>query len=140
MVAVKNKHMSYRTDRLLDEIGNAHGFVNQRNCPKKWVGLALELENELHDATFEIERLKDANLQLREGIEELKKRIQRWHDTLTPLMPSDLKSWHENNPDELPEVAAWVIESQRQRIAELEAENDAMRADLLLWEEKEAKS
>ena len=87
----------------------------------------------------EVLRLTAANLQLREGVEELKQRIQRWHDTLTPLMPSDLKSWHENNPDELPEVAAWVIESQRQRIAELEAENDAMRADLLLWSEKEIK-
>ena len=98
VVAVRNKHMSYRTDRLLDEIGNAHGFVNQRNCPKKWVGLALELEDELYDATFEIERLKDVNLQLREGIEELK-----------------------------------------QRIHQLETENDALRADLLLWSEKEAK-
>lgn len=87
----------------------------------------------------EVLRLTAANLQLREGVEELKKRIQRWHDTLTPLMPSDLKSWHENNPSELPEVTAWVIESQRQRIAELEAENDAMRADLLLWEQKEIK-
>jgi hypothetical protein len=81
----------------------------------------------------EVLRLTNANLQLREGVEELKKRIQRWHDTLTPLMPSDLKCWHENNPDELPEVAAWVIESQRQHIAEIEAENDALRADLLLF-------
>jgi hypothetical protein len=87
----------------------------------------------------EVLRLTAANLQLREGVEELKQRIQRWHDTLTPLMPSDLKCWHENNPDELPEVAAWVIESQRQRIAEIEAENDALRADLLVWEEKEVK-
>ena len=84
-------------------------------------------------------RLTTANLQLREGVEELKKRIQRWHDTLTPLMPSDLKSWHENSHDELPEVTAWVIESQRQRIAELETENDALRAALLLWDEKEVK-
>jgi hypothetical protein len=72
-------------------------------------------------------------------IEHLEQRIQRWHDILTPLMPSDLKSWHENNPDELPEVTAWVIESQRQRIAELETENDSLRADLLLWQEKEVK-
>lgn len=72
-------------------------------------------------------------------MEQMDKAIQRWHDILTPLMPSDLKSWHENNPDELPEVTAWVIESQRQRIAELETENDALRADLLLWEEKEIK-
>ena len=98
-----------------------------------------ECADRMEQLQTDTNRLTTANLQLREGVEELKQRIQRWHDTLTPLMPSDLKSWHENNPDELPEVAAWVIESQRQRIAELEAENDAMRADLLLWSEKEIK-
>jgi hypothetical protein len=87
----------------------------------------------------EVLRLTTANLQLREGVEELKQRIQRWHDTLTPLMPSDLKSWHENNPSEWPEVTAWVITSQRERINQLEAENDALRADLLLWREQEVK-
>ena len=106
-------------------------------------GVANAALTECADRMEQIEkdtnRLTTANLQLREGVEELKQRIQRWHDTLTPLMPSDLKSWHENNPDELPEVAAWVIESQRQRISEIEAENDTMRADLLLWEEKEIK-
>ena len=89
---------TYRTDKLLDAIGNDQGFVNQRNCPKQWVGFAIELETELQEATFEIERLKKSNLQLREGAEE-----------------------------------------QKQRINRLEQENDAMRADLLLWEEKEAK-
>ena len=96
-------------------------------------------------------RVLDSEIQSEDGVanavvaeaatrlEEQQDRIQRWHDTLTPLMPSDLKSWHENNPSELPEVTAWVIESQRQHIAEIEAENDAMRADLLLWEQKEIK-
>lgn len=96
-------------------------------------------------------RVLDSEIQSEDGVanavvaeaatrlEEQQERIQRWRDTLTPLMPSDLKSWHENNPDELPEVTAWVIEYQRQRIAELESENDAMRADLLLWEQKEIK-
>jgi len=87
----------------------------------------------------EVLRLTTANLQLREGCEELKKRIQRWHDTLTPLMPSDLKSWHENSPSEWPEVTAWVIAIHRERIKRLEIENDAMRADLLLWKQKEIK-
>jgi hypothetical protein len=32
-----------------------------------------------------------------------------------------------------------VITSQRERIHQLETENDALRADLLLWEEKEIK-
>ena len=123
-------------------------IANAETCIKALRALAHDIQsddgvanaalNECADRMEQLQtdtnRLTTANLQLREGCEELKKRIQRWHDTLTPLMPSDLKSWHENNPDELPEVTAWVIESQRQRIAELEAENDAMRADLLLWE------
>ncbi|NBS67803.1 hypothetical protein EBT31_02675 [bacterium] len=123
-------------------------IANAETCIKALRALAQDIQSEdgvanaaLHECADrmeqlenDIKRLTTANLQLREGVEELKKRIQRWHDTLTPLMPSDLKSWHENNPSELPEVTAWVIESQRQRIAEIEAENDALRADLLLWE------
>jgi hypothetical protein len=35
--------------------------------------------------------------------------------------------------------AADRLEEQQKRIAQLERENDALRADLLLWEEKEAK-
>lgn len=96
-------------------------------------------------------RVLDSEIQSEDGVanavvaeaatrlEEQLDHIQRWHDILTPLMPCDLKSWHENNLFELPEVTAWVIESQRQRIAELETENDALRADLMLWGEKEAK-
>jgi hypothetical protein len=60
----------------LDAIGNAQGLVNQRNCPKQWVGFAIELETELQEATFEIERLRKANLQLREGAEQQKQRIK----------------------------------------------------------------
>ena len=35
--------------------------------------------------------------------------------------------------------AAQRLEEQQERIAQLERENDAMRADLLLWNEKEVK-
>lgn len=35
--------------------------------------------------------------------------------------------------------AAQRLEEQQDRINKLEQENDAMRADLLLWEEKEVK-
>jgi len=69
-----------------------------------------------------------------ERLAEQHMRIKQWHDALTPLMPSDFKCWHENNPNEWPEVTAGVIASQRERIAQLEQENDALRADLLLWE------
>ena len=69
-----------------------------------------------------------------ERLAEQHMRIKQWHDALTPLMPSDFKCWHENNPNEWPEVTARVIASQRERITQLERENDAMRADLLLWE------
>ena len=83
-----------------------------------------------------------ANAAVAEAAERLAEqhmRIKQWHDALTPLMPSDFKCWHENNPNEWPEVAARVIASQRERITQLERENDALRADLLLWNEKEVK-
>ena len=67
---------TYRTDKLLDAIEKSHGYVNQQNCPRQWVGFAIELETELQEATFEIERLRKANLQLREGAEEQKQLIQ----------------------------------------------------------------
>ena len=73
---------TYRTDKLLDAINNAQGFVNQRNCPRQWVGFAIELETELQEATFEIERLCKANLQLREGAEQQKQRIKRLEEAL----------------------------------------------------------
>lgn len=66
-------------------------------------------------------------------------RIKQWHNALTPLMPSDFKCWHENTPNEWPEVTARVIASQRERITKLEQENDALRADLLLWEKEEVR-
>jgi hypothetical protein len=80
---------TYRTDKLLDAIGNAQGFVNQRNCPKQWVGFAIELETELQEATFEIERLRKANLQLQEGAEQQKQRIKRLEEELI-----DVKNKH----------------------------------------------
>ena len=39
----------------------------------------------------------------------------------------------------LSDVQATKIREQQERITQLEQENDAMRADLLLWEEKEVK-
>jgi len=39
----------------------------------------------------------------------------------------------------LSDVQATKIREQQERITQLETENDAMRADLLLWEEKEVK-
>jgi hypothetical protein len=89
---------TYRTDKLLDAIGNDQGFVNQRNCPKQWVGFAIELETELQEATFEIERLKKSNLQLREGAEEQKQRIKRLEEAgdrmrLFCADPDDCFAW-----------------------------------------------
>jgi uncharacterized coiled-coil DUF342 family protein len=60
----------------LDAIGNSQGLVNQRNCPKQWVGFAIELETELQEAEFEIERLSKSNLELRKDAEEAKQLIQ----------------------------------------------------------------
>ena len=56
--------------------------------------------------------------------DEARERIKQWHNALTPLMPSDFKCWHQNTPNEWPEVAAWVITSQRERIKRLEEAGD----------------
>jgi len=93
---------TYRTDKLLDAIGNAQGFVNQRNCPKQWVGFAIELETELQEATFEIERLRKANLQLQEGAEQQKQRIKRLEEAGDALCAAaafmgwhmEIEKWH----------------------------------------------
>ena len=107
---------TYRTDKLVDAIGNAQGLVNQRNCPKQWVGFAIELETELQEATFEIERLRKANLQLREGAEQQKQRIKRLEEDLM-----DAKNQYAVL------VADVVLyEDRGERIKRLEAAGDAM--------------
>ena len=87
---------TYRTDKLLDSISNDHGSVNQRNCPRQWVGFAIELETELQEATFEIERLRKANLQLREVAEEQKQRIKRLEEAGDYLCAAAaFMGWHD---------------------------------------------
>jgi len=81
-----------------------------------------------------VERAVEVSTYWFEKFHAANNRIKQWHDALTPLMPSDFKCWHQNNPSEWPEVTAGVIASQRERITQLEQENDAMRADLLLWD------
>jgi hypothetical protein len=78
--------------------------------------------------------------------DEARERIKQWHNALTPLMPSDFKCWHQNTPNEWPEVAAWVITSQRERIKRLERGGDEAiypfeyAARVRIWTEaKEAK-
>ena len=87
---------TYRTDKLLDAIGKEKGSVNQRNCPRQWVGFAIELETELQEATFEIERLRKANLQLREVAEEQKQRIKRLEEAGDYLCAAAaFMGWHD---------------------------------------------
>jgi hypothetical protein len=92
---------TYRTDKLLDAIGNDHGYVNQQNCPRQWVGFAIELETELQEATFEIERLKKSNLQLREGAEEQKQRIKRLEEAGDAILNAN------NDDEEYEAIKQW---------------------------------
>jgi len=46
---------------------------------------------------------------------------------LSAVMPADFKDWHENNRNEWPEVAAWVITNPREQRAELEADNAKLK-------------
>jgi hypothetical protein len=95
----------------LDAIGNAQGLVNQRNCPKQWVGFAIELETELQEATFEIERLRKANLQLREGAEQQKQRIKRLEEAGDVLCENSNPSRWDSPADaarKLTEQSNWI--------------------------------
>ena len=135
---------TYRTDKLLDAIGNSHGYVNQQNCPKQWVGFAIELETELQEATFEIERLRKSNLQLREGaeeqkqlIQELNQRIKKYIDEISSLsvVYTKLNGYsgtidflgkkNERLTDKVKQLNK-CTEEQRQRIRRLEEAGDAM--------------
>jgi hypothetical protein len=95
----------------LDAIGNAQGLVNQRNCPKQWVGFAIELETELQEATFEIERLRKANLQLREGAEQQKQHIKRLEEAGDALCENSNPSRWDSPADaarKLTEQSNWI--------------------------------
>ena len=49
-----------RTDGCLTEILDAYGYVNQGNCPQRWVNHSRELERELNVANQRIKRLEEA--------------------------------------------------------------------------------
>lgn len=49
-----------RTDGCLTEILDTYGFVNQGNCPQRWVNHSRELERELNAANERIKRLEEA--------------------------------------------------------------------------------
>ena len=39
---------------------------------------------------------------------------ERWRSAIEPEIPADMKDWHQNSPDEWPEVAAAVLRSRRE--------------------------
>ena len=46
---------------------------------------------------------------------ELLKRLMRYEQALSAVMPSDFKDWHENSRDEWPDVAAGLITNLRKQ-------------------------
>ena len=50
-----------RTDSRLTAILDADGFVDQSNCPQRWVNHGRELERELNAANDRIKRLEEAS-------------------------------------------------------------------------------
>jgi hypothetical protein len=48
-----------RTDSRLTAILDADGFVDQSNCPQRWVNHGRELERELNAANERIKQLED---------------------------------------------------------------------------------
>jgi len=50
------------------------------------------------------------------------------------------EEWRDVTGDNVIGGLAWELQEARERIKQLEQENDAMRADLLLWREQEVRS
>ena len=42
-------------------------------------------------------------------------RLKAYDELLSEVMPPDFKDWHQGSKDEWPQLAAWVIESLRER-------------------------
>lgn len=51
-----------RTNGCLTEILDADGFVDQSNCPQRWVNHSRELERELNAANDRIMLLEEAGI------------------------------------------------------------------------------
>lgn len=151
-----------RTDEVLLSILHQDGQVDDLNCPEKWVEFARQLEGELNAANAEVERLTLKVVELYDGAEEQKQRIQslieerdranrlaewKWNlrgEFESLLGTSDIttgigivKTLIQASKDNV-ELRQQVKE-QKNQIKKLEKENDAMRADLLLWQEQEMK-
>lgn len=78
--------------------------------------LADALRAEYLDGVLSAETLPRAAAMLEAQaaeIERLRAEVQSWRDTLSAVMPADLKDWHENDPAEWPQVAADLIETLR---------------------------
>ena len=119
-----------RTNAMLTAILETHGHVGFLNCPPTWVAFARELERELNAANQRIKRLEEvgdvAQSQGGQAV-SVEERI---------LFLAESPDC--NHPRELRAIA-FQVRKLEDRIKQLESENDALRADLLLWEEKEAK-
>lgn len=135
----------------------SHPKMEMVNAP-----FARELERELNAANSEVERLTRKVAQMYEGAEEQRQRIQslieerdranrlaewKWNlrgEFESLLGTSDIttgigivKTLIQASKDNV-ELRQQVKE-QKNQIKKLEKENDAMRADLLLWQEQEMK-
>ena len=97
--------------------------------------VGCDIERELNAANVEIEEKRKDIVYLATEKAKLEERIKQ------------LQEMYEGEPGEQPDLLGSnlmgllkreLIGTQK-RIKELEAENDAMRADLLLWNEQEAK-
>ena len=78
----------------------------------------------------ERDELRDENIRLKNRI----KLLGEYETRLSAVMPIDFKDWHQNSKAEWPEVAAWVISSQRERLNELEKWKDEALAVEAEWD------
>lgn len=73
---------------------------------------AQDVERKLTEMGQRIEDLESATPTQAEAMVAAER--NRWRAAIAPEIPADMKDWHENSPDEWPEVAAAVLRSRRE--------------------------
>ena len=83
----------------------------------EWLNRAAEFFDE-HGMPSEGSDFADRAAQ----VEAMEPTNTQWKAAIDPVMPPDFKDWHDNNINDLPEVAALVIKNLRERLEAAEVE------------------
>ena len=75
--------------------------------------------NHVQAAADKLEAQAEYIRELEDAVTPELKRLAKYDELLTAVMPPNFKDWHENSRNEWPEIAAWVITNLRKQCDEV---------------------